>query len=113
LREESVVGRGLECYLGALGGNRFTYGAIWRPDGNLTLQDREEFEEWLRAQPITCKVALGDLEPMHTSDINREITERTFELDNMTAADRKAAAEWKEWVLARLPNKPGTEERKA
>lgn len=106
LREQAVFGKGLDCYLGALGGNRFTYGFIWRPKGNITLQDRDVFEEWLRAQPVTCKVALGDPEEMETSDINREIKERVFELDNLSAADRKEAAEWKEWVLARLSKEP-------
>jgi hypothetical protein len=106
LREEAVLGKGLKCYLGALGGNRFTYGFVWRPGGDLTLEDRQRFEEWLRAQPVTCKVALGDPERMEASDINRELTERVFELDNLSAADRQAAAEWKAWVFARLPNKP-------
>lgn len=106
LREDAIVGKGLKCYLGALGGNRFTYGFVWRPGGDITLADREQFEEWLRAQPVTCKVALGDPEPMESSDINRELTERVFELDQQSAADRRAAAEWKAWVLARLPNPP-------
>jgi hypothetical protein len=107
LREAAVLGKGLQCYLGALGGNRFTYGFVWRPGGDVTLEDREHFEEWLRTQLLTCKVALGDPEPMEFSDVNREITERVFELDNLSAADRQAAAEWKAWVLARLPSKPG------
>jgi hypothetical protein len=102
LREEAVLVRGLKCYLGALGGNRFTYGFIWRPEGAVTLEDRQRFEEWLHAQPITCKVALGDPEPLRTSDINREVTERVFELDNMSAEDRQAAAEWRAWVFDRL-----------
>jgi hypothetical protein len=106
LREEAVLGKGLKCYLGALGGDRFTYGFVWRPGGDISLEDRQRFEEWLCAQSVTCKVALGDPEPMESSDINREITERVFELDNLSAPDRQAAAEWKAWVLARLPNKP-------
>jgi hypothetical protein len=106
LREQAVFGKGLDCYLGALGGNRFTNGFIWRPNGDITLQDCQEFEEWLRAQPVTCKVALGDPEPMETSDIHRTITERTFELDNLSAADRQSAAEWKERVLAGLRKQP-------
>ena len=107
LREEAILGKGLDCYLGALGGNQFTYGFVWRPGGDITLGDRQEFEDWLRAQPTACRVALGDPEPMGSSDINRKITECVFELDNLTAADRQAAAEWREWVSARLPNKPG------
>ncbi len=106
LREQAVLGRGLKCYLGALGGNRFTYGFVWRPGDDFTLEDRQSFEEWLRSQPVTCKVALGDPEPMATSDINREITERVFELDQMSVADRQAAAEWREWVFSRLPHTP-------
>ena len=106
LREEAVLGKGLNCYLGALGGNRFTYGFVWRPGGDITLEARQHFEEWLCAQPVTCKVSLGDPEPMESSDINREITERVFELDNLSPADRQAPAEWKAWVSAGLPNKP-------
>jgi hypothetical protein len=113
LREEAVSSKGLECFLGALGGDRFTYGAVWRPGSHITLADRQAFEEWLRARPLTCKIALGDPEPMELSDITREITERVFELDNLSAADRQSASEWRNWVLARLSNgreKPGDQE---
>src|SRR4051794_19313245 len=105
LREKAVLAKGLKCYLGALGGDRFTYGSVWRPGGDITLEDRRQFEDWLRAQPVTCKATLGDPEPSESTDINREITERVFELDNLSAADRQAAAEWKASVLSQLPNK--------
>jgi hypothetical protein len=107
LRDEAVRGQGLDCQLGNFGGNRVTYGFIWRPQGDITIEDRQRFEEWLRVQPLTCKVALGDLEPISSADLNRAVTERVFELDQMSPADRQAAAAWRDAVHAKLPRKPG------
>jgi hypothetical protein len=106
LLEVAVRAKGLDCFLGALGGISHTYGFLWRPGGDITLEDRQAFEESLRAQAMTCEVALGDPEPMESSNIRRKVTERVFELDNLSVQDRQAAAEWKERILSRVPRKP-------
>jgi hypothetical protein len=94
---EYLGSRGLGLFLGGFGGCKLTYGFVHRPSGDAGLADREVLEEWLRVQPITCKVALADPEPYASSDVNRKITTgRLFELDNLSAADRQSAAAWRE-----------------
>ncbi len=39
LRYEAVLGKGLDCYVGAFGGSQFTYGTVFRPGGDVTLEE--------------------------------------------------------------------------
>ncbi len=47
--------RGMDCYIGALGGGRVAYGAIFRESDGAGADDRAAFVEWVRSQPIVAR----------------------------------------------------------
>ena len=92
---KEILAGGLDCFMGALGGMWLSYGVVMPKRRRVTLGQRDRIVAWINRQRISATVAIGDLEELDTSDIMREVTERTFKVDNLTIADRRAArAHW-------------------
>lgn len=102
LRDQAILGSGLACYFGGLGGGACAYGVIWSEAKPITLADRDHIAAWIRQQPIACRVELGSLEPIDGTDITREVDEYVFSVDNLTDDDRQAAAQREQTLQAKL-----------
>lgn len=84
--------RGLDYGMGALGGDRHCYGEIG-PSPPATEADRQAMAAWLGVQRIHATVRLGAVEwPHPPADMLAPITDWVFAVDNLTDADRAAAA---------------------
>lgn len=99
--EESLKGffrsAGLRFLMGALGGMRHTYGAVWREAGEVSQRDREAVAGFLRRQPIRATARLGDLEETtEATDFLRDLTEWVFDVDGLSDEDTVRAAEWRD-----------------
>jgi hypothetical protein len=88
--------RRLRCLMGAFGGRANTYGVVHRKRWGVKEADREVLAEWIKLQRIRGTVRLGALEvDDESTELVRDITEWVFEVDNLTAKDRKEAATYK------------------
>lgn len=85
---------GLDCVMGALGGNVRTYGWVGRPDSDVSTMDRMAFLDWIVRQPIKATVSLGEMENEGdcTSQLMGETDGPTNQIDNLSETDRTDAA---------------------
>jgi hypothetical protein len=91
--------RRLRCLVGLHGGMKNTYGVVYRNRWGVKEADRIAFAEWIMHQRICGTARLSELEEdAESTDLDRDITEWVFEVDNLTKADRREAAEYKKSV---------------
>lgn len=103
LKEQAFRANGLDFLMSGLGGMVHTRGIVFRRTEALTMQDRQKVEDWLRTRPMRCTVRLSDLEQESDStDYFRAITERVFEVDNLTEEDRRQAAAYEAQIKSRV-----------
>jgi hypothetical protein len=102
--------RRLRCLMGQQGGMANTYGVVHRKRWGVKEADRIAVADWIKAQRICATVRLGRLEEDNElTDLCRDITECLFEVDNLTKADRKAAAAYERWTK-NIGKRPRTRE---
>lgn len=83
---------GVEYGIGALGGMRNIYGDATGPTEVNLRTVREQFASWLLNVPLNASVKLGRLKPVEVARLMDNDWELEFELNNLTEADRAAAA---------------------
>src|SRR5262245_41311260 len=95
--------RGMKCRISGMGGMARTRGYVEREDGPTKLEDRQQLVDWIKVQPIACKVRLGNLETCtDTTDFLREIEDMVFTVDNLNEQHRQQAADFKKQATERL-----------
>ena len=98
--------RRLRALWGHHGGLANTYGVVRRKRWGVKEPDRVALADWIKAQRIHATARLGKLEEdAETTDLDRDITEWVFPVDNLTAEDRLAAEEY-DRRLRGLPTGP-------
>ena len=102
LRTDAIIANGMKCLVGSQGGMKHSYGLVFRESGQVTMQDRDLIQQWIKKQRICCHVTLGEIEPIESCDPKRELTECVFDVDNLTDADRREAREYQLEIEAKL-----------
>jgi hypothetical protein len=94
---------GVRYGMGSLGGSRVIYGTVDGCSEQELHQHRVGFIARLSRLPVCADVNLGRTKPAGSVNLMESDWERTFEIDNLTEADRAAAltyhtelAEWAE-----------------
>ncbi len=94
---------GLDFLMSALGGMVRTRGIVFRKEGEISQQDRENVACFIRQQPILAIARIGEVEQeTEFTDYFRDITEWVFPVDNLSDADRVQAAEYDEHIRQRM-----------
>ena len=79
---EFFAARGLDCGMGALGGDFRCYGHARRVGGPTTEDDRRALAGWAATQPVRGLARLGVVEPLDRGQSRlRQPTEWVFPLD--------------------------------
>jgi hypothetical protein len=89
---EWIVARHLGYTIGALGGGRHCYGHVGSSTP-VTEADRQDMAAWVSRQRICAKARFGSLNDLEPTLLD-PITDLVFAVDNLTEADRIAAAEY-------------------
>lgn len=92
LIREWIKSNGLRYGMGALGGSRTIYGTVDGASEAFLKPVREQFREWLSQLPMCASVQLGRRTRLEAANLMEDDWEVSFDVDNLTEADRAAAA---------------------
>ncbi|MFO0821870.1 MAG: hypothetical protein U0792_01930 [Gemmataceae bacterium] len=92
LFREWFKSNGLRYGLGALGGSRTIYGTVDGASEAILGTIRERFREWLSQLPMSALVQLGRLTRIEVANLMADDWEVSFDVDNLTEADRASAS---------------------
>jgi hypothetical protein len=82
--------------MGQQGGMINTYGVVYRKRWGVKEEHRVALADWIKLQPIRCTARLGELEEdTESTDLDRDITEWVFQVENLPKEVRKATKAYK------------------